>query len=61
MIARRSTFPRSPIAKAPRVVAAGPAMNLNTIPSIVSDGPHAIAFSCSAMNNPVINLPTDKI
>lgn len=52
MIATRRTSPRKPKAIEPMAMAAGPAMNLKTIPNTVKLGPHAINFSCSAMNIP---------
>lgn len=52
MIAIRKTSPCKPTAMEAIAIDAGPAMNFNIIPNIVSFGPHAINFSCKAMNMP---------
>lgn len=52
IIAIRRTFPCRPMAMDPIAIAAGPAMNLKTIPNTVRLIPHAISFSCIAMNSP---------
>lgn len=52
MIETRKTSPCKPTAIQPIAIAAGPAMNFNTIPNTVKLGPHAIKFSCKAMNIP---------
>lgn len=52
MIATRRTSPCKPTAREAIATAAGPAINFNTIPNMASFGPHAINFSCKAMNMP---------
>ena len=46
MMATRKTSPCKPTAMAPIAMAAGPAMNLKTIPNMVKLVPHAIIFAC---------------
>lgn len=53
MIATRRTSPCRPTAIAPMAMAAGPAMNFNTIPNAVKLIPQAITFSCDAINIPM--------
>uniref|UniRef100_A0A9I9EBH5 Uncharacterized protein n=1 Tax=Cucumis melo TaxID=3656 RepID=A0A9I9EBH5_CUCME len=50
--ATRRTSPCKPMATEPMAIAAGPAINFNTISTIVSVGPQAINFSCNAMKIP---------
>lgn len=52
IMATRRTSPCKPTAMAPIAMAVGPAINFNTIPNMVRLGPHAIIFSCKAMNIP---------
>ena len=49
----RKISPWIPTAKEATATAAGPAMNFITIPNTVKRIPHAINFSCNAINNPV--------
>lgn len=52
IIATRRTSPCKPTAMDPMAMAAGPAMNLSTMPNAVKPGPQAIIFFCNAMKRP---------
>lgn len=57
MIATRKTSPCKPTAMEAIAMAAGPAINLNTIPNTVRLGPQAISLSCIAINSPAYIYP----